>query len=353
MIMLRLFMAVLMLFSGIPLTNTAAEAPTVTLNNIVYTLDVQTQTASVTGIATSSCPKEINIPATVDSDGVAYAVKSIGENAFERIQYGGFVKVTLPEGLERIGDNAFDGVYVSDTLVIPDSVVYLGVGAFCANYLDKVVIGSGVEEIPSQAFAFGNASVVELISNVKTIAPDAFEDWLPEKIIVHGKEGSMDAVLKAGGMLEDGAAVEYIVPVDPNAKDDVWLQAQIDAAPEGEPTVISLPNDVYLKKTVTIPAGKNIVLTDEGAEVLVHGSVSPLFSVAAGGALAIQTTGEDELLTFRGGKVSAGQSATVVNCLGTLSLHGGVIQGGAVSAVGSGAIRVNGSQAKLYGRRRN
>ena len=37
-----------MLFSGRPLTNTAAEAPTVTLNNIVYTLDVQTQTASVT-----------------------------------------------------------------------------------------------------------------------------------------------------------------------------------------------------------------------------------------------------------------------------------------------------------------
>ena len=112
----------------------------------------------------------------------------------------------------------------------------------------------------------------------------------------------MDAkVLKAGGMLEDGAVVEYIVPRSQCEGMTSGCRPRLTrAAPEGEPTVISLPNGCLSKKTVTIPAGKTS-LTDEGAEVLVHGSVSPLFSVAAGGALAIQTTGEDELLTaFRG-----------------------------------------------------
>ncbi|MBR4182350.1 MAG: leucine-rich repeat protein [Lachnospiraceae bacterium] len=107
-------------------------------------------------------------------------------------------KIVLPDTLERIGDNAFQGSALTE-IIIPDSVKYLGEQAFsgcnglisveigdgvevikestfngCIR-LTSVVIGDGVETLELSAF-YGCSSLtsVEFGENVKTIGDTAF-----------------------------------------------------------------------------------------------------------------------------------------------------------------------------------
>ena len=81
---------------------------------------------------------------------VASTVKEIAPYAFKS---AGVTDVYLPNGLETIGQYAFDGASKLIDITIPSSVKTIGFGAFrdCAK-LTRAVISDGLETIPSECF---------------------------------------------------------------------------------------------------------------------------------------------------------------------------------------------------------
>ena len=57
--------------------------------------------------------------------------------------------VELPDGLTRLLDETFTGCSSLEEIVLPDSITELGYDAFCLSGLKKIVIPSGVTNIPS------------------------------------------------------------------------------------------------------------------------------------------------------------------------------------------------------------
>ncbi len=99
---------------------------TITVDSVVYELDAVGQTARATGLEETSVSRVI-IPQTVTSGGKAYAVTSIGANAFRdtRIE-----SVTLPEGLKVIEAFAFSGCTRLFDIILPASLDSIGESAF-------------------------------------------------------------------------------------------------------------------------------------------------------------------------------------------------------------------------------
>ena len=81
----------------------STQAQSVTIEGIEYTVDMYVKTAVVTNAEQNI--KTANVLATVNIDGTDYAVTAIGEQAFYWCQ--SLQSVTLPEGLQTIGDGAF------------------------------------------------------------------------------------------------------------------------------------------------------------------------------------------------------------------------------------------------------
>lgn len=112
---------------------------------------------------------KINIPAEING----VKVRSIADWA---IQYRENVtELTLPEGLEQIGQGAFRGLNVKK-IVIPDSVTSIGNSAFSnSDNLEEVVIGSGVKEIGGSSLRY-DENLKSVIFKDGTVAK-TLGDW--------------------------------------------------------------------------------------------------------------------------------------------------------------------------------
>ena len=76
--------------------------------------------------------------------------------------------VTLPEGITRIGDNAFVEAGLSE-IIIPKSVKEIGISAFADNDLKKIVIPEGVIKIGWSAFSFNPLTEIVIPESLKEI----------------------------------------------------------------------------------------------------------------------------------------------------------------------------------------
>ena len=77
--------------------------PIYTLNDVVYTLNYENNTASVTGY-TGVVPSGVVIPESFVYSGLTFTVTSIGNNAFQNT---GLLSISIPASVESIGDSAF------------------------------------------------------------------------------------------------------------------------------------------------------------------------------------------------------------------------------------------------------
>lgn len=270
-----------------------SDTAKVTENNINYVIDTGSGTASVESGKPDS-NGVITVPDTITYDGVTYPVTSVGDKAF----YGRY-------GL--VWNEAYIGANVTS----------IGAKAF----------GSGLDTVSRIQF---NGS------SCQSIAADAF-DWITLasgfELIVMGPEGCMDDVLR--GVIDlKGCAVTYIDEHEPS----IDIQQLVNDAPDNEEYTITVSEDITLKKSVTIPAGKNIVIT--GEEFTIKSSkiqnVEELFNISDGASLAI-----DGSLTLSGGssnKRSQGNIADVSG--GTFILRNGTLKNGKITSSLSGAVLV-------------
>lgn len=323
-------------------TGNNTKQENVSVGNMVYTLRSDGTAAVTDGKFDSS--GYITIPAQIQVDGEAYTVTEVAEKAF--YDASSAEGITLPETLRVIGAKAFYNAasYIRGTnavLTIPDSVAEIGEGAFAQNDFDKIIIGDGLEKIPSGAFkgiSFMTDDVELVIgSKVTSISTDAFDDGTVTKVTVKGETGRLDTVLEQVNGLKK-AEITYD---DPNALTSDWLQGEIAKAEDGKQTTITIDASLRITDTVTVPAGKDILLINNGKTRTLISQTGQMFEVK--GKLTIDATAKPNRLVFKGGKTqasSAGNIATITDG-GELILKDGVFCNGSIERNYSGAVLVD------------
>ena len=113
--------------------------------------------------------------AVTDADGTPYTITALGVEAFWGC--GSYLTaITLPDGLESIGDKAFYSCSSLTAIDIPSSVTSIGEEAFrsCTSLKD-VTLPDGLESIGSYAFnSCTSLTAIEIPSSVTSIAENTF-----------------------------------------------------------------------------------------------------------------------------------------------------------------------------------
>ena len=116
--------------------------------------------------------ENVEIPAEISVDEVPYKVTTVGNSAF--CNKRNIRSLTLPEGLETIGDYAFYKIGISE-LTLPSTLRSIGAWSFGSAYITSLAIPEGVESIGNNAFnANYSLEEVELPSTLTRIGSEAF-----------------------------------------------------------------------------------------------------------------------------------------------------------------------------------
>ncbi|MBO7142764.1 MAG: leucine-rich repeat domain-containing protein [Bacteroidales bacterium] len=131
-------------------TMAADDKPQVTIQGIVYTIDVSTNTASATG-HTSDLTTSVIIKDAVDYENKTYPVTSIGNGAF--VWCTSISTLIIPEGVKTIGSAAFSLCQGLKDVTIPESVESIGDQAFfLCCYIESLTVPKNVKSIGETAF---------------------------------------------------------------------------------------------------------------------------------------------------------------------------------------------------------
>ena len=128
-----------------------AEETTVTISGIYYQLNAETKLATVIKQSSGYYSGSIQIPESVEHEGVTYSVTSIGDGAFKDCSR--LTSVTIPNSVTSIEAGAFAECTGLTSVTIPNSVTSIKNSAFydCSG-LTSVTIGNGVTSIGNDAF---------------------------------------------------------------------------------------------------------------------------------------------------------------------------------------------------------
>ena len=216
---LKLWLAVLFLalvldvaIQNFGLTPTAKAAPTpascfsyTTTDNKVTITSYYNNEAS--NSANPSCPRDVNIPATINGNPVV----TIGNSAFRDNQ---LTSVNIPSGVTSIGDFAF--IYNQLTNVtIPSSVTSIGNSAFQWNQLASATIPGSVTSIGNLAFSYNQLTSVTIPSSVTSIDNAAFSNnqltsvTIPSSVASIGNAAFSDNQLTSVTIADGVASIGY------------------------------------------------------------------------------------------------------------------------------------------------
>lgn len=114
------------------------------------------------------------IPETVYHDGLTYHVTAIAHEAFAGSRV---TQVQIPNTVMTIGDRAFAGCELLQSITLPLYVQHLGRAMLAATAIKSIVIPEGVEVLsPDTFYECVKLHTVYLPSTLLTIADGAFED---------------------------------------------------------------------------------------------------------------------------------------------------------------------------------
>lgn len=129
-------------------------------------------------------PEELTVPELVDGQ----PVTELGAYCFAGCD---FTTVILPDTLETIGANAFDGCTLMRGIFLPEGVVHIGSEAFyCCSELEAICIPSTVKTIEAGAFdgCFGLNFI--LYNGIHSHWLDLYGDMIGQKTQVYCIDGT-------------------------------------------------------------------------------------------------------------------------------------------------------------------
>ena len=110
-----------------------------TIDGLYYYLDKTNGIAECAGIVTRNTLTELKVPASISVDGVDYTVVSLSKKSYWSNYDDSVRTVTLPNTLQRIGDQSFRYCRNITSMTIPESVTEVGQSIFYAcNNLKEV-----------------------------------------------------------------------------------------------------------------------------------------------------------------------------------------------------------------------
>ncbi len=155
------------------LVGLVSKAQTVTIDQIWYELNDETETASVISID-NSYEGNLIIPSKIFCNGRYYFVTSIGKNAFS--QCYSITSVNIPTSVTFIDEDAFYYCSSLTSITIPNSITTISKGVFrdCKE-LTSVIIPNSVTTIREDAFkGCYSLSSITIPGSVTSIMADAF-----------------------------------------------------------------------------------------------------------------------------------------------------------------------------------
>ncbi len=114
-----------------------------------------------------------------DIENLTIEMKNIPRRAF--YYNSGLKKVTL-EGVESIGESAFEYCQQMEKLVIPNSVIYVGHNAFSDTGLGEIEILS--KNLTMESYAFGSSSLDKLIVGIENVPANAFSMTINDLVLL-------------------------------------------------------------------------------------------------------------------------------------------------------------------------
>ena len=137
------------------------------IDGINYELVTKAKLATVIKKSSGEYSGEVVIPESVEHEGTAYSVTSIGMEAFS--DCSGLTSVTIPKSVTSIGDNAFWSCSGLTSVTIPNSVTSIGNYAFegCTG-LTSATIPNSVTSIDVGAFKNCSGLIFVNIGNTVT-----------------------------------------------------------------------------------------------------------------------------------------------------------------------------------------
>ena len=164
------------------------------VDGIKYLINGDGSTVTVKGLADGvNASGDLNIPATVTINEVAYNVTKIADNAFDG-EYGFSGTLTIPAYITNIGSGAFRDCSGFTTLNYNAINCSFGNSVFEDNQISTLNIGNGVEVIPSMGLS-GLTGTLTIPNSVTYIGEAAFRDCsgLTGNLIIPSSVTSIDA----------------------------------------------------------------------------------------------------------------------------------------------------------------
>lgn len=142
-----------------------------TVEGIAYTVtDSSAQTVAITDY--SGTTTDIAISATIENQGITYAVTSIGDYAF---QFSNLTSVSFPNSITSIGSSSFNSNSLT-SLTLPDSVTSIGQTAFAFNAIQSITFPSHLEIIDSFVFQDNLLTSIDIPEGITTVKYSAFKN---------------------------------------------------------------------------------------------------------------------------------------------------------------------------------
>lgn len=159
-----------------------------------------------------------NLSGTLDLS----SLQSIPTYAFAYYGYfaGGIDKLILGSGLESIGNWAFTFTTTAEDVVLPDGIESIATGAFYSSVLGsgRLSIPDSVTSLGEQAFEYTNLTEQYIGSGLENIPSSAFAGCPITKVTINN---SSDAVIVSDGAFPEDAVVEYTVPSIGNVGENI------------------------------------------------------------------------------------------------------------------------------------